>query len=179
MGVVVENGEDRSKVERNWRIPFRAKVVVTNKKTRERMEGEACDLSMGGMFIKTLLPPRHGTLLDVEIQMKPLNYRGLARVMEERDLDEEGDRPYGMAVAWVDPTPNQKRLLSIRINDHVRGGGQLLDGNPYQADEPPRVAKKSVSPAAAAPRDRNLLIIGLAIAAMVVLVVVVGVLVFL
>jgi hypothetical protein len=117
-----------------------------------------------------LLPPRPGTLLDVEIQMKPLNYRGLARVLEESDTDEEEDRPYGMAVVWVDLTPNQKRLLSIRINDHIRGGGELLDGDPYQADEPPRVAKKSVAPAEAATRNRNLLIIGLAVAAVVVVV---------
>jgi len=172
VGVVVERDEKKSRGERDGRIPFQAKVVITHKKTGERMEGEARDLSMGGMFIKTLLPPRPGTLLDVEIQMKPLNYRSLARVLEESDTDEEEDRPYGMAVVWVDLTPNQKRLLSIRINDHIRGGGELLDGDPYQADEPPRVEKRSVAPAEAATRNRNLLIIGLVVAAVVVLAVV-------
>jgi len=169
MGVVVEKGEKIIRVERNWRIPFHARVVMIHKQTRERMEGETCDLSMGGMFVKTLLPPRPGTELDVEIWMKPLNYRGTVRVQAERNTDEEEDRPYGMAVVWVDPTPNQKRLLSLRINDHVRGGGQLLEGNPYGADEPPRVARESVAPAAAATRDRNRLIVGLAVAAVVVL----------
>jgi len=179
MGVVVENDEKRSRIERNWRIPFHAKVVMTHKVTRERSEGEACDLSMGGMFIKTWLPPRPGTVLDVEIQMKPLNYRGLARVLEARDTDEEEDQPYGMAVVWVNPTPNQKRLLSLRINDHVRGGGQLLDGNPYEADEPSPVARGSVAPTAAATRSRNRLIIGLAAAVVVVVVVLVALFVLL
>lgn len=178
VGVVSEKGENGRQGERDGRIPLQAKVVITHKKTGERMEGEACDLSMGGMFIKTLLPPRPGTLVDVEIQMKPLNFRGRARIMDESDAGVGADQPYGMAVVWVDLTPNQKRLLSIRINDHIRGGGQLLDGDPYEADETPRVATKSVAPAAAVTLDRNHLIIGLAAAAVVVVVLVV-VLVFL
>lgn len=171
MGSVVESGEKQNRVERDWRIPFRARVVMTHKTTGERMEGETRDLSMGGMYVKILLPPRPGTVLDVEIQMKPLNYRGAVRVLGARDTNEEEDEAYGMAVVWVDQTPNQKRLLSILINDHVRGGGQLLEGNPYKADEPPRVAMGRVAPAAAATRDRARLIVGLAVAAVVVLVV--------
>jgi hypothetical protein len=171
VGEFVNNNEKYGRNERDGRILFQAKVFMTDRKTGERMEGETFDLSMGGMFIKTLLPPTPGTLLEVEVQMKPLNYRGLARVMKQLEFDDGGDRPYGMAVAWVDQTLNQKRLLSILINDHIRGGGQLLEGNPYTADEPPRVAKKS-----AATGDRNRLVIGLAIVAVTVLVVVVGVL---
>ena len=169
--MIVEKGEKPNRVERNWRIPFKARVVMTHRESGDRAEGEACDLSMGGMFIKTWLPPRPGTVLDVEIQMKPLNYKGLAKVLAARDTEEEEDRPYGMAVVWVNPTPNQKRLLSLRINDHVRGGGRLLDGNPYEADEPSPVARGSVARTAAATRDRNRLIVGLAVAVVVVVVV--------
>jgi hypothetical protein len=170
VGSSVENGEIQNGVERDWRIPFRARVVMTHKVTGERMEGETRDLSMGGMYVKTLLPPRPGTILDVEIQMKPLNYRGAARVMRARDANQEDDPAYGMAVVWVDQSPNQKRLLSIRINDHVRGGGQLLEGNPYRGYESPRVARNTVAPAAAATQYRSRLIVGLAVAAVVVVV---------
>jgi hypothetical protein len=179
VGEIFDNDNEKSRNERDGRIPFQAKVLLTDRKTGEQMEGEAFDLSMGGMFIRTLLPPTPGTLLEVEVPMEPLNYRGLARVMKELDVDEAGDRPFGMAVGWVDQTLNQKRLLSIRINDHIRGGGLLLEGNPYNADEPPRVAKTTAAPAPAAAIGRNRLVIGLAIVAAAVLVVVVGVILLL
>ena len=172
MGVVVEKSEKRSRVQRGSRIPFQARVEMIRKETGERSEGEAYDLSMGGMYIKTILPFRPGTVFDVDVQMKPLNYRGTVRVLWEHDADDEEDRPYGMAVAWVDPTPNQKRLLSLLIDDHVRGGGKLIEGDPYEASESPRVGRVPVAPAAAANRDRNRLIVGLAVAVVVVVVVV-------
>jgi len=61
---------------------------------------------------------------------------------------------------------------SLLIDDHVRGGGKLIEGDPYEASEPSRAAGVSVAPAAAANRDRNRLIVGLAVAVVVVVVVV-------
>jgi hypothetical protein len=171
MGVVDEKRKNEGRIQRERRIHFRAKVVIIHKDTRERTDGEAYDLSAGGMFIKTLLPYRPGTVVDVEVSMKPLNYRGSARVVRSPGSDEAEDRPYGMAVVWINPTANQQRLLFLQIDDHVRGGGKLLEGNPYEVSEPQRVARGSAQPASAATANRNLLIGGLVVAAVVVLVV--------
>lgn len=169
MGVEVAMAENNTGIERDWRIPFRAKVVMVNPKTGESMDGEVRDLSMGGMFVKTLLPFKPGTELKVEIQMKPINYRGNVRVQRPRDAAEEEDQSYGMAVVWIDRTPNQKRLLSLLINDHVRGGGRLLEGNPYRDAEYFRAGGKPVA-RPAANHDRVLLIGGLSAVALVVVV---------
>ena len=171
MGVVDEKSKNQRRLQRDRRIHFRARVIIIHKDTGERTDGEAYDLSAGGMFIKTLLPYRPGTVVDVEISMKPLSYRGSARVVRTPDSDEAEDRPYGMAVVWINPTANQQRLLFIQIDDHVRGGGKLLEGNPYETDEPQQVARVSARPTAAATANRNLLIGGLVVAAVVVLVV--------
>jgi len=166
----VGSGENGGRVKRVRRIPFRAKVLVIRKDTGQRLEGEAYDLSMGGMYIRTLLPLGPGTDLDVEVDTKPLKYLGRARVQGSRDIDAAEDRPYGMAVEWVDQTPNQTRLLSIQIDDHVRVGGLLLEGDPYNVVETSRVARETVALSAAQTSNRKFLIAGLAVVAVVVLI---------
>lgn len=155
--------------QRVRRIPYRVRIVMHPKDGSERFEGEARDLSLGGMFIKTILPLKPGTVFDVEIPMQPLNFRGSVKVVWARVVDEGKERPYGMAVEWFDLTPAQKKLVFRQINDHVRGGGDLLVGTP-EAERKSRPAAQSLVTSKAAAPDRARLLVGLAIAAVVVIV---------
>jgi len=140
-------------------------------KDGDRLKGEARDLSMGGMFIKTMMPLKPGTVMDVEIPMQPLRYRGSVKVLWTRFSEAGEDRPYGMGVQWLDQTAAQKKLLFRQVDHHTRGGGDLLVGTPdAEREGRPDVRAPVASKPAAAP-DRTPLIVGLAIAAVVVVVV--------
>ena len=155
--------------QRVRRIPYRVGIVMHPKDGSERFEGEARDLSLGGMFIKTILPLKPGTVFDIEIPMQPINLRGTVKVLWARVVDKGKDRPYGMAVEWFGLTPAQKKLVYRQIEDHVRGGGNLLVGTPEAKRKGQPAAKSPVTSKVAAP-DRTRLLVGLAIAAVVVIV---------
>lgn len=156
--------------QRVRRIPYRVRVVMHPEDGNERVEGEVRDLSMGGMFIKTVLPLKPGTVFDVEIPMQPLAFRGSVKVLWARLVDQGKERPYGMAVEWCNLIPAQKKLVYRQIENHVRGGGNLLVGAPDATRQSHQVAKKPTASNAPAP-NRTRLIAGLAIAAVVVIVV--------
>jgi hypothetical protein len=138
----------------------------------ELLKGEVCNLSSGGMFIKTVLPLKEGTVFDVEVPMQPLNYIGAVKVLWTRNRDEGPDKPSGMAVEWVNLSINQKKLLYRQIDDHVKRGGTLLIGNPVVRNNArPPSGTRAVSPGAAP--DHTRLIVGLSIAVVVLLVVVI------
>jgi hypothetical protein len=165
----MENSHDDIRQQRVRRIPYRVRLVMHPKDGSERFEGQARDLSMGGMFIETILPLKPGTVFDVEIPMQPLNFRGSVKVLWTRLVDEGRERPYGMAVQWFNLTPAQRKLVYRQIDDHLRGGGDLLVGTPEAEREGRSPTQSKVTSKAAAP-DRAWLLAGLAITAVVVLV---------
>jgi hypothetical protein len=122
------------------------------------------------MFIKTILPLRPGTVFDIEFPMQPLNFRGAVKVLWVRLSEAGGDRPYGMAVQWFNLAPTQKKLVFRQIDDHIRGGGDLLIGTPDAEREGRLAARSPIASQAVAARDRTRLIVGLAITAVVVIV---------
>ena len=151
------------------RIPYRVRVVMHPRESSERHEGEARDLSIGGMFIETILPLDPGTVFDIEIPMEPLSYRGAVRVLRTSLHEVRTDEPRGLAVEWVDMSTNQKRVLFRQIEEHVRGGGEILSGDPDAAvvSRPP--ARRLAASEVAVP-DHTQLIIRLSIAATLVLI---------
>lgn len=167
-------GRDKGKSgqQRARRIPYKVNVVMRPRDQSELLQGEVCNLSMGGMFIKTMMPLEPGTVFDVEVPMQPLNYIGPVRVLWTRHREGGPDEPYGMAVGWVDLSMNQKKLLYRQIDGHVRVGGAILAGNPEVQREDRKVAGVTSGSSAAAP-DRTKLIVGLSIAAVVLLIVVI------
>ena len=169
-GATVAKIENGSCEQRIRRIPYAGTVIMKPRDGGERIKGEGRDLSMGGMFIKTVLPFNRGSVIDVQISMKPLNYHGAARVLWTRYSEAGEDQPYGMAVEWVDLTVNQKRLLFRQIDDYVRGGGELLVGTPDAEREAGPAARAVAASAVDAPSNRTRLIIGIALAAVAVVV---------
>jgi hypothetical protein len=170
MGAAVGRGDEKSARQRTRRIPYKVNVVMRPREDVELLQGEVCNLSTGGMFIKTMLPLKPGTVFDVEVPMHPLNYIGPVRVLWTRNREEGPDQPYGMAVEWVDLTMNQKKLLYSQIDSHVRSGGMILLGNHDGRREGQSPAGVPFASTGASP-DRTKLIVGLAIAVVVVLVV--------
>jgi hypothetical protein len=160
---------DDVRQQRVRRIPYPVRVVMHPKDGNERVEGKVRNLSIGGMFIKTILPLKPGIVFDVEIPMQPLNFRGSVKVAWTRLVDKGKERPYGMAVEWFNLAPAQKKLVYRQIENHVRGGGDLLVGTPHGEREGRPAAKTPGASKLAAP-DRARLIVGLAIAAVVVFV---------
>lgn len=168
-------GDGKSGQQRARRIPYKVNVVMRPRENVELIQGEVCNLSMGGMFIKTMMPLEPGTIFDVEVPMQPLNYIGPVRVLWARHREGGPDEPYGMAVEWVDLTMNQKKLLYQQIDGHVRIGGSVLAGNPEIRPEDRKASGPSSGATAAVP-DHTKLIVGIAIAAVVVVAVLLAVL---
>jgi hypothetical protein len=135
----------------------------------ESHEGQARDLSIGGMFIETIRPLDPGSVFDIEIPMQPLSYRGAVRVLRTRHPEAGTDEPAGFAVEWVDMSTNQKRVLFRQIEDHVRAGGEILGGNPEAMVLEPSAARVTTIFEATAP-DHTQLIIRLSIAVILVLI---------
>lgn len=167
--------DEKAGRQRARRIPYQVNVVMRPREDVELLQGEVRNLSTGGMFIKTMLPVKPGTVFDVEVPMQPLNYIGPVRVLWTRTREEGPDQPYGMAVEWIDLSVNQKKLLYRQIDDHVRSGGQVLAGNHDGRRELRAPAEAWAESTPAAP-GRTKLIVGLAIAVVVLLVVVVVIL---
>jgi hypothetical protein len=169
-GATVGRGDEKSGRQRARRIPYKVNVVMRPREEVELLRGEVCNLSTGGMFIKTMLPLKPGTVFDVEVPMQPLNYIGPVRVLWTRSREEGPDQPYGMAVEWVNLTMNQKKLLYRQIDGHVRSGGMILAGD-HDGWREPRSPAGMPSASTGASPDRTRLIVGVAIAVVLALVV--------
>ena len=152
---------DSTCLQRARRIPYRIKVVLHRTQSDARVEGEVCDLSMGGMFIETNLPLRPNSVFEVEIPMQPQSYRGRVKVLWMRPSEEGADR-YGLAVEWVGLTGQQKNVLFRKINDYVRAGGDLLVGTP-EVDSMQRPLAGEPATSTAVASDYTRLIVGLSI----------------
>jgi hypothetical protein len=168
----VGRDEEKSGQQRARRIPYQVNVVMRPRTDVELLKGEVCNLSSGGMFIKTAFPLKEGTIFDVEVPMQPLNYIGPVKVLWTRDHDGGPDKPCGMAVEWINLSISQKKLLYRQIDDHVRNGGILLVGNPVPRAEARPSSGAPQSPTGAV-SDRTALIVGLSIAVAVLLVIVI------
>ena len=55
---------------RSRRIPYRKRVLIAPKDGSERHYGESFDLSLGGMFITTILPLDVGEVADIEMPLQ-------------------------------------------------------------------------------------------------------------
>lgn len=123
---------------RNRRIPFSRRVLITPKDGSERRYESAVDLSLGGMFISTYLPLEVGEEFDIETQIDQLKFRASVRVVWIRATAGNDDEPAGMAVAFLNLSTPQKRLLHREITYHLQGGGELRVGVPPNPNAKPR-----------------------------------------
>ena len=131
---VVSNDSPDSQL-RSRRIPYRQRVLIAPKDGSERHYGESFDLSLGGMFITTILPLEVGEIADIEIPLDSLRFTAGVKVVWVRGKQESEDDPVGMAVEFVGLNPNQKKLIHRQISNHTQAGGQLKVGSPATIDQ--------------------------------------------
>ncbi len=158
------------------RVSNRATAIVYPQDGNDPFEGKVVDLSMGGMFVETFMALKPGTICEIETAMRPMRFRGQARVLWVRNVAEGNDQPVGMAVEWINQTAAQKKLLYRQVDDHLRSGGDLLAGvpGPSDASAPAITATKlkAASPTSPQSIDRRWLIIAGVVTVVVLLVVV-------
>lgn len=120
---------------RTRRIPFSRRVLIAPRRGGERRWEESFDLSLGGLFVSTMLPLEVGEVVDIDMPLDSLRFQAPAKVVWVRGSDESEDAPVGMALQFVNLNPNQKKLIHRAISNHTRGGGQLKVGSPPTNDQ--------------------------------------------
>ena len=139
---MVNNQSEDSQL-RNRRIPFRRRVLIAPKEGGDRSWEESFDLSLGGLFIVTMLPLNVGTVVDLDMPLDSIRFQATAEVVWVRGTDEGEDKPVGMALKFINLNPNQKKLIHREISNHTRAGGQLKVGSPPATQ--PRMEKSASS----------------------------------
>jgi len=128
---------------RSRRIPFSRRILIIPKGGDERRWEESFDLSLGGLFVRTMLPLEVGEVVDIDMPLDSLRFQASAKVVWVRGSDESEDAPVGMAMQFLSLNPNQKKLLHRTISNHTRGGGQLKVGSPPTKDQKPDASASS------------------------------------
>jgi len=127
--IVVGNHSLRPQL-RTRRIPFHQLVRVAPRNGDERRSEESFDLSLGGMFLTSMVPLDVGEVVDVEMPLDSIRFKTPAMVSWVRAVASSDDRPVGMAVKFIGLNQHQKRLIHRQVVNHTRGGGQLKIGRP-------------------------------------------------
>lgn len=133
MIVVVENQDSVSQL-RSRRIPFSRRVLVAPRAGGERRWEESVDLSLGGLFITTMLPLDVGDVVDIDMPLDSLRFQAPAEVVWIRGSHEGEDEPVGMAIQFLNLNQHQKKLIHREISNHTRAGGELKVGRPPPTD---------------------------------------------
>jgi len=104
---VVSNDSADSQL-RSRRIPYCQRVLIAPREGGERSYGECFDLSLGGMFITTMLPYNVGEIVDLEIPLDSLRFTAAVKVIWVRGTHDSEDQPAGMAVEFIGLNLHQK-----------------------------------------------------------------------
>jgi uncharacterized protein (TIGR02266 family) len=110
--------------------------------TFEYVQEACCDVSVGGMFIKSADPAAAGTLLKLECEADngTEKIRGVARVVWlRRDANEYG--PSGMGVKFVKLEPGSKETITRIVQELSAAGveAQSVSSAPESRGKPPGV----------------------------------------
>ena len=128
---------------RSRRIPFCRFVRVAPRNGDERRSEESFDLSLGGMFLTSMVPLDVGDVVDLEMPLDSIRFKTPAMISWVRAVASSDDRPVGMAVKFINLNQHQKRLIHRQVSNHTRGGGQLKIGRPPATDRKPTSGARS------------------------------------
>lgn len=133
---------------RSRRIPFQRPVRVAPRSGEECRSEESFDLSLGGMFVTSLLPLEVGEVVDVELPLDTIRFTTPAMVSWTRTFAASEEQPTGMAVRFIGLNQHQKRLIHRQVTNHTRSGGKLKVGRPPASDRGPKPTATTRSPSA-------------------------------
>ena len=90
---------------------------------------EICrDVSVGGMFVQSPVPPEIGTPVEFELELpakRPLVVRGAGRVVWRRTAD--GSAPSGFGVEFQELDPRFRELVFRVVDRFIQRGGNPFD----------------------------------------------------
>ena len=121
--------------------------------TFEYVEEACCDVSLGGMFIRSKDPAAAGTLLKLECESGVGEHiRGVARVVWLRAQQNEYG-PSGMGVKFVKLDPESRDLITRLVQELAEAGIEApsMSSAPEHRGKPPTSRGTSSTPAAAEP----------------------------
>jgi len=124
------------------RIPFREPVIVAYDKFEEFVEEVSDNLSMNGMFVRSIQPKRPGTVLSFEFRLgEDMSLiQGLAEVAWRRPTTEGPDQPAGMGVRFLKIDMRSRELIKRLVKEHTMRK-MLAEGIEVEPPTPKRVAK--------------------------------------
>jgi uncharacterized protein (TIGR02266 family) len=103
------------------RIPFREPVIVSYEKFEEFVEEVSDNLSMNGMFVRSIRPKRPGTILSFEFRLgEDMSLiQGQAEVAWRRPTTEGPDQPAGMGVRFLKIDMRSRELIKRLVKEHT------------------------------------------------------------
>jgi uncharacterized protein (TIGR02266 family) len=121
------------------RIPFREPVIVAYDKFEEFVEEVSDNLSMNGMFVRSIRPKRPGTVLSFEFRLGDdmSLIQGQAEVAWRRPTTEGPDQPAGMGVRFLKIDMRSRELIKRLVKEHTMRK-MLAEG--YELEPPTRKA---------------------------------------
>jgi uncharacterized protein (TIGR02266 family) len=139
------------------RLPLRRRVSLKFKDFQGFVNEYLENISAGGMFIRTTVPPPVGTVFDFELTLEDYSrlVHGLGEVVWVRERDEGFDRPAGMGVRFLSLEPESRelieRLLALGVGARTMMGAALaapdLDAEaPWWAEGPAPEAEPELGP---------------------------------
>lgn len=111
--------------QRIQRVDLQRKVSLKFKEFQGFITEYSENLSIGGMFIRTVSPPPPGTVFDFEFTLGE-DYRlihGIGEVVWVRESDEGFDRPAGMGVRFLSLDPESQKLIERIVAERLKKGG--------------------------------------------------------
>ena len=124
--------------------------------TFEYVEEACCDVSLGGMFIRSSTPAPAGTLLKLECESGVgAQIRGVARVVWLRTEQNEYG-PSGMGVKFVKLDPESREVITRIVQELAEAGieSPSMSSAPEQRGKPKSVRTSAAAEAAAAPSSQ-------------------------
>jgi len=121
---------------RKRRVALEGAVRVTPRSGAQPKVLKYTDLSMGGLFVKSRLPPEAGTTLDIELRLMGLPFKATACVAWVRHHDEGPDKPTGMGIRFQELSTVQKKALNHVVVQAIEEGGAPMRGTPPSPADP-------------------------------------------
>jgi uncharacterized protein (TIGR02266 family) len=110
------------------RVELRTEVRVAYPDRQSIVASLCRNISVGGMFIETELPPAPATVVRFEIDLEHFSevVRGVGEVVWVKPSRGEGDRA-GFGLRFLDIDPRQRQLIFRIVDRYVQRGGQPFD----------------------------------------------------
>ncbi len=122
------------------RVPLEREVALQFQNFSGFIHQYSHNISMGGIFIKSVDPRPAGSLCRLEFRLAD-GYKlieGRGEVIWVRDRDESPERPAGMGIRFLELEPESQRLIRRMVEEHERKGGK-----PFDVDRVPRGAEEA------------------------------------